>query len=310
MNPLFQALKTPVDASLFSKDLADTKPKKNDRAALIAQQVLPALAMSEKERAAYEKESTAALKKLKNVERSRFSVSAKSTLDRIVFSASEKPLGERKVVVMFLPNFVLWEQILDKLSMLRDQCEVDVICCNYRGCGRSDGFAARDEYLVHDGVAQVLDLVKKGVKPENILLSGYSLGGAVALAVDEKLEEQKITVKAINERSFRSIQAFVEADPELLAQLDGVSIEDLGWGLRPEESIKKISGRVLVIHNDKDPMVTYPVSLKGALDKQKVKKKTISFIAMEPTKEKDQHNREWTSKEAKSIYAAIRDLLK
>jgi fermentation-respiration switch protein FrsA (DUF1100 family) len=59
----------------------------------------------------------------------------------------------------------------------------NVLLFDYRGYGASDGVASEESGVYADGDAAVAFVVNKGVRPENIVLYGQSLGTAVAADV-------------------------------------------------------------------------------------------------------------------------------
>ena len=107
----------------------------------------------------------------------------------IVFSGSEGPSGR------YAPN------IIDRYL----QAGASVICMDYRGFGNSQSLSKKGEVistypseqsLYQDGrdmLHYVVDKDKLNVKPENVILHGFSLGGAVAskVAADFTQEQQK-----------------------------------------------------------------------------------------------------------------------
>lgn len=56
---------------------------------------------------------------------------------------------------------------------------------DYRGYGKSDGSIIREDDLYLDGEAAYQYILSRGTKPENIILWGQSLGGAIAIHTAE-----------------------------------------------------------------------------------------------------------------------------
>jgi hypothetical protein len=92
---------------------------------------------------------------------------------------------------------------------LVDKTEATLISFNYRGIDRSKGFIFREIHLVNDTISQVLALINKGVKAEDITLYGHCLGGAIATLAAGSLIESGLPVRLFNDRSFKSISKFV-----------------------------------------------------------------------------------------------------
>lgn len=76
------------------------------------------------------------------------------------------------------------------------------IAFDYPGIGTDEAKAKKTKDLVKAGIAQVESLIKAGAKPENIVLDGNSLGGAVATLVAAELHRKGQPVHLINGRSF------------------------------------------------------------------------------------------------------------
>ncbi|MBS0638172.1 MAG: alpha/beta hydrolase fold domain-containing protein, partial [Verrucomicrobia bacterium] len=245
--------------------------KKNYISSLIAKEVLPSLALTTDEIKNLQNEVDETIRGMKKVEAVRFPVNKECSLDGVTLLATEKPMEERKVLVYFLPNYVLWQEKIADLDEYRNEYDADVICCNYRGCNSGDAFPANVHDLVNDGLLMVQKLLDKGVKPENIVVDGYSLGGGIALAVAAKLAQNGIAVNGVNERSFRSIEAVIQTSPLFYERLSAILVKAFAWNLSSEENIKKLSpkSKFVVIHNDNDEVIEYKASLKAALDERK-----------------------------------------
>lgn len=276
----------------------------------VAQEILPSLTFSKKELASMQKIARNELKHLTDVQQSECRVEG-CTLERIAFSASKKPMSERKIIVCFLPNYELWQNKFYQFSEMRAEIGADIVCSNYRGCGKSTGFPKSEIDLVNDGLYQVQQLLDAGAKPENIALYGYSLGGGISMAVAASLEDNAISVNVINERSFRSLSAVVKSSDEFGKDIGAECISALGWNLPSEQYLAKLKGNVVVIHNDYDELIEYEPSLKGALDSKPYPNRAkITCVAMKNLRNESGHNRDWTEEETESIYAAIRNCFK
>lgn len=85
-----------------------------------------------------------------------------------------------------------------------------IIAYNSRGSGLSTGTVASSSDLIHDAITVVKNLFDIGVKPERLVLDGFSLGGAIAaLTLEHLFRLYGITsIGHINDRSFSKIGAF------------------------------------------------------------------------------------------------------
>ncbi|GHM58673.1 MAG: hypothetical protein sL5_07680 [Candidatus Mesenet longicola] len=65
-------------------------------------------------------------------------------------------------------------------------------------------FATRGNDPVKTGMAKVIDLLEKGVRPDDIILMGNSLGGGIAAEVLKKFEEENVYFTFIHSNSYDS----------------------------------------------------------------------------------------------------------
>jgi RTX toxin RtxA len=75
--------------------------------------------------------------------------------------------------------------------------DANVLSVNYRGYGDSDGGLPSKESVYKDGHAMFNHLLEMGFKPEQIIIHGYSMGGAVAAKLHQSLENQGVQVKGV-----------------------------------------------------------------------------------------------------------------
>ena len=283
--------------------------------------VLPASCYSKREISRFDHAVSLLFKKNTFFQRSQFRVGPDTTLDQVVFSKTpQTPPSEKKHVVYFLPNGMLWQESIDRIKTLQRIFSADVTCSNYRGCGKSQGVAETDTLLVNDGVKQVQALLEKGVKANNIVLYGYSLGGAVAICAARALEKQGHSVHVVSERSFRNISAVVQNAEELhipiigavIAHAAACLVTPLGWSLNAEADLSHLRGKVFIIYNDNDDVIASLASLKKAVDEAKLSGKrleNVTIISMQDTKNRDgEHNRSWTKKEDAQITKELRQI--
>lgn len=112
------------------------------------------------------------------------------------------------------------------------------IAFDYPGVGtdKDEDKAKNTKDLVKAGVAQVKDLIKAGAKPENIVLDGHSLGGAVATLVAAQLHKEGLKVHLINGRSFSKLST--EADL-LLNKHAGLLAGEMQGKKNPDGTVKE-----------------------------------------------------------------------
>lgn len=96
----------------------------------------------------------------------------------------------------------------DKLFQLQEDSKATnaaVISFNMPGMGNSKGSSPRAANLVIVTTDIIKALINKGVKPENIMLHGHSLGGAIATLTAANLHQDNHLVRLFVDRSFSSL---------------------------------------------------------------------------------------------------------
>lgn len=130
---------------------------------------------------------------------------------------TQQQTTSEKYIVYFQGNGILYEDTIENkydngILSAAQNLNCNVIAFNYRGVGNSKGKATSKDDLVTDGLAIVQYLLyEKKIKPENIVLHGYSLGGAIATLVAERLHAKKISVSVFNSRTFSTLTNLVNA---------------------------------------------------------------------------------------------------
>ncbi|MBM3192773.1 MAG: alpha/beta hydrolase [Chlamydiae bacterium] len=108
------------------------------------------------------------------------------------------PANNQKWLVYALPNMGVWQHYIKEFIHLSDKCGINVICVNYRGTGNSSPIQPLSfTDLFSDAEHSVLTLLKDGVRLQNIVIEGFSLGGASGLALGAKYQ-----ISAIAQNTF------------------------------------------------------------------------------------------------------------
>lgn len=174
----------------------------------------------------------------------------------------EKPTN--KWIIFFCPNAALYEDFIRMFS--KDALRANVLFFNYRGCGHSEGvLKGGATKLLLDGVAVMNHLKKKGVENKDILLYGFSIGGAVAATVAEHYEG----VKYFGDRAPARISAVVRSIASCIA---GAITKLTRFEINAFKSWKKIpDANKAVSYHHQDGVVKYRTGLYY-LEKQRIKK--------------------------------------
>lgn len=177
------------------------------------------------------------------------------------------PAHEQKWILKFGGNGEIYESgLLNTLGLSKDT-GANYFIGNFRGVMRSEGRAKRAQDLILDGEAMLQYLFQKGVRPENILIHGHSLGGGVGTAVAARHPG----VNVCNDRSFSSIKAVV-------GPFIGKLIER--WNFDSVKNYQAVTGKKFVIYSQGDGIIRYPASLHKALSRVSSEKvKTIQYSA-------------------------------
>jgi fermentation-respiration switch protein FrsA (DUF1100 family) len=139
------------------------------------------------------------------------------------------------------------------LKHLRDDLRLSVFAFDYRGYGRSEGLP-QEKGILEDGTAAQLWLAERtGKRPEEIVLMGRSLGGAVAVDLAARHGARGLIVQ----NTFTSL-------PDAAARI--YPWAPVRWLMRNRyDSINKISryhGPLLASHGTSDTLVPYDLGRK------------------------------------------------
>jgi fermentation-respiration switch protein FrsA (DUF1100 family) len=94
------------------------------------------------------------------------------------------PHPQAKAVVLFAHgNGEHVARLAPLLKLLHDRAEVSVFAWDYRGYGRSEGKPFEENVLGDARTAQLWLAKRAGVRPEDVVVYGRSLGGAVAVGL-------------------------------------------------------------------------------------------------------------------------------
>lgn len=114
-------------------------------------------------------------------------------LETIEFKLPKQENVSNPYIIIFGGNSGCFQKNNELPDINRLNC--NVVAFNYRGVAGSSGSPCCAQDLVTDGIAQVERLLAQGVKPEDILLNGRSIGSAVATLVCKYFHDREIKVK-------------------------------------------------------------------------------------------------------------------
>lgn len=122
---------------------------------------------------------------------------------------------------------------------------VNALMLDYRGYGKSEWKIQKEDDIYQDAESAYKYILELGTKPENIIIWGQSLGGAIAIHT----AQNKPIFGTIIESTFTSLD---EKSRELYWFLPTQIL--LQFHFNSIEKIKNISSPVLVIHSEDDEM--------------------------------------------------------
>jgi len=152
------------------------------------------------------------------------------------------------VVVFFHGNAGTMAYRLENARALVDE-GYSVLFPEYRGYGDSEG-EADEEGLYLDGRAAAREaMARAGSEP--VILSGRSLGGAVAIDVATEIEVDGLII----ESSFTNLSA--------MAGKTGIPFASrmVAYSFASERKIGAIQAPILLVHGDQDDLVPFEMSL-------------------------------------------------
>ena len=126
---------------------------------------------------------------------------------------------EKRYIINFCGNMgSCFDSISDRTT--EANAGYTAISFNYRGVlGSADKNhpCESKQHLIDDGITQVQALLDKNVNPDNINLSGISLGGAIAIEVAAHFHRKGTPIRVFADRTFSSLQTLVNSYASMLA---------------------------------------------------------------------------------------------
>lgn len=190
-------------------------------------------------------------------------------LDTVAIENGEqKGSEEQKWIVYFNGNGACWEKTLPDQVRLALATGAHVFTGNYRGVGESRALALSAQDLLVDGEAMVQYLLKvQGIKPENILLYGWSMGAVVA----SELAALHPEMAHVNDRSFASTYLQVKnliggVFGSLMGEFAARITCAVGWTFNTAQSYLKAGKRKFIVYCKEDSIIPYCASVYRAVE--------------------------------------------
>lgn len=153
-------------------------------------------------------------------------------------------------------------------------------------------FYTRGEDSVAVGVKRVLDLLDKGVHPDNIILQGFSIGGGVAAEVYKRFKSERVHLRCQILNSFSSIRDLLIDTPvgedgrkpwiiKLVARLGKLVaplLKIVHWDIETYKIIDSITPYTVFFNTEGDQIIAENVQLSTKVRSVKKSNKTTDKI--------------------------------
>jgi hypothetical protein len=223
--------------------------------------------------AEYEEKAISKIKELElDVEKRSVVTVDGSELNTLIIKSSTTPeVPDGIYVIRFNGNQEFAGAIASEMAEDSYNLGCHSICFDYQGVGESTGEPRSERSLVQAGRAQVQALLDKGVKPEQIILKGHSLGSAVATMLAAELHKDGKEVALFNSRSFSSLTSLVGGWAGKVSQPLARSIlRSRGWAMDVVDSWLSIPPKSKeLVFVKSDAIITDQGSLYRKLEKYK-----------------------------------------
>jgi fermentation-respiration switch protein FrsA (DUF1100 family) len=130
---------------------------------------------------------------------------------------------------------------------------LNVLIIDYRGYGRSEGSPSENGLYQDSRSAWRYLTVQRGIKPQDIVIFGRSLGGAVAAELAAEVQPAALII----ESSFSSTRDVAKKIFPLLSRLSY-----LRYDFDAAAAIKQVHSPILVLHSPQDEIIPYELGEK------------------------------------------------
>ena len=143
---------------------------------------------------------------------------------------------------------------------------------NLPGMYGSSGTMTEFNDAVNSGIAQVNNLIKQGINPDDIILKGNCFGASIASEVQHKCSVHGMQVRVFNSNSYRSLwDVVLEAVPKIIkAVLENFPLLDYtGWNTNIAEKHLVQNPYTCIVHRSGDRTIKKDAKLQTALEEHK-----------------------------------------
>jgi len=179
------------------------------------------------------------------------------------------PMGDRKVILYLHGNAQNIGANAKHANRLKG-LGFSVLVIDYRGFGKSDGDVPSESSVYTDAQTAWDYLIAKGFQPEQILIYGHSMGGAIAIDLATK---RPVTRGMIIDGTFTSITEMATLDPKYRVFPINLLIHQRFDSIQKVRSLK---APVLYIHGTEDELI--PAAMSQRLFEATPTRKAIVLI--------------------------------
>jgi len=216
-----------------------------------------------------------------------------------------------KAIIYATGNSGQWENDTPRLGEIL-KSGVSVVVVNPRGVGKNKDHRSEAGYALDTYAAYEFLIKQQKIDPNNIVLVGFSKGGAYgtcgAAMIQEEYPDKKI--KAININSYANLQQVVETVLDgrgLLKWIGRIAATVLRLNLYPKAAWDKLKGEKWIIYNPHDQLISKPVSLYRAVKENPVG--VTKVLQLHNGRTSFEHNRHFDPEEETALQIILCDLL-
>lgn len=176
-----------------------------------------------------------------------------TTSDKVQLHGWYLPVTKSKQVILFFHGNG------GNISHRGDSLEIfhslglNVLIIDYRGYGKSEGVMSEQGFYLDAMAAWQYLVNKRGYQPQEIILFGRSLGGAVATQLATQVDEKALII----ESTFSSVKDMASMLMPLASKLIF-----LRYSFNTEKIINQVASPILLMHSKDDDIVPYELGEK------------------------------------------------
>ncbi|WP_246198527.1 alpha/beta hydrolase [Wolbachia endosymbiont of Ctenocephalides felis wCfeJ] len=174
---------------------------------------------------------------------------------------------------------------------------MDVHFINFPGSGKSKGNSLNGQNRVNAGIEVISDLLKQGIRPNNIVLYGSCAGGLIAAETYKRFKDDNVHLRCIINKSFSSFKKLIVkllhvSKPKwLFPPIIKFILKCFGWHFKPHTIINDITPYTICFNLENDGFINKKATIGAKIadietsDRKKDYQKKEIFEGFEEYKE-------------------------